>query len=174
MVLNYYVKISEIPLSSSGKLNRKALSKPSKKDFINKVYVAPEIEIEKIIAKFYSEEFSILENEIGKYTDFFDLGGDSLKATRIVTKNKRILKIKLNIQHIISNNNVYSLAKLCSEIQKNQNNKKINLIKNYNKKEYPITYITEEKRNEQFVLESYFIYNIILYNKILKFWTLRD
>jgi len=42
MVPNYYIKISKIPLSSTGKLDRKGLPEPCKTDFITEEYIAPE------------------------------------------------------------------------------------------------------------------------------------
>jgi len=168
MVPNYYIRISEIPLSSSGKLKRDALPEPSKEDCINEEYVAPETEMEKVICKIYSDIFGIPVNTIGKYTDFFELGGDSLKATKIVTKIKNSLKIKVSIMNILNNNNVYSLANYCSKVQNTDKAHKIETIKKTNEKEFPVTYITADKREKVVVLESYFICNIVMYYEILK------
>eukprot|EP00833_Pecoramyces_ruminatium_P014529 jgi/Orpsp1_1/1188561/evm.model.d7180000065743.1 len=49
MVPNYYIRIDEIPLSSTGKLNRRALPEPKEEDFITETYVAPVNNIEKVI-----------------------------------------------------------------------------------------------------------------------------
>eukprot|EP00833_Pecoramyces_ruminatium_P016165 jgi/Orpsp1_1/1190197/evm.model.d7180000077366.1 len=78
MVPNYYIRIKEIPLSSTGKLNRRGLPEPSKEDLITEVYVAPETRIEKTICEIYSDIYNIELNEIGRNHDFYELGGDSL------------------------------------------------------------------------------------------------
>eukprot|EP00833_Pecoramyces_ruminatium_P011152 jgi/Orpsp1_1/1185184/evm.model.c7180000092647.1 len=49
MIPNYYIKINEIPLSSTGKLNRRGLPEPKKEDLITEIYEAPVNEIEKVI-----------------------------------------------------------------------------------------------------------------------------
>eukprot|EP00833_Pecoramyces_ruminatium_P016177 jgi/Orpsp1_1/1190209/evm.model.d7180000077432.1 len=59
MVPNYYIRINEIPLSSTGKLNRRALPEPKEEDFITETYVAPVNNIEKVICKIYDEVFNI-------------------------------------------------------------------------------------------------------------------
>jgi len=94
MVPNYYIKISKIPLSSTGKLDRKGLPEPCKTDFITEEYIAPEKKIEKTICRIYSEIFNISLNEIGRMNDFYELGGESLNAIRVSSKIEKELKIK--------------------------------------------------------------------------------
>ncbi|OUM56390.1 hypothetical protein PIROE2DRAFT_19017, partial [Piromyces sp. E2] len=76
MIPTYFIKINEIPVTNNGKLNRKALPEPSINDMIKEEYIAPETDIEKEICNIYSQIFKIDVNEIGKNSNFFDLGGD--------------------------------------------------------------------------------------------------
>ncbi|ORX75179.1 hypothetical protein BCR32DRAFT_97173 [Anaeromyces robustus] len=103
MVPNYYKQINEIPLTNSGKLNRKELPETCREDLIEEKYIAPETEIEKLICKIYSSLFNINENEIGKMSNFYELGGDSFYAIRMIAEIKKMLQIKLNIKDIMDN-----------------------------------------------------------------------
>eukprot|EP00833_Pecoramyces_ruminatium_P002398 jgi/Orpsp1_1/1176430/evm.model.c7180000057555.1 len=68
MIPNYYIRINEIPLSSTGKLNRRGLPEPKEEDFITETYVAPVNNIEKIIKINYiicdGYSYGILINEL--------------------------------------------------------------------------------------------------------------
>ncbi|OUM56178.1 hypothetical protein PIROE2DRAFT_19334, partial [Piromyces sp. E2] len=140
MVPNYFISIENIPVTSNGKLNRKALPEPNISDLITEQYIAPETEIEKIVCKIYCSVFNIDENEIGKMSDFYELGGDSLNAIRMTSKVEKELNIKINIKDILSNSSVFELSKFIENIVNNGNEiHESKIIKRYNSKEFPIT-----------------------------------
>eukprot|EP00833_Pecoramyces_ruminatium_P016004 jgi/Orpsp1_1/1190036/evm.model.d7180000076258.1 len=143
MIPNYYKRINEIPLSINGKLDKKALPEPTKEDFITEKYVAPETEIEKMICKFYSKIFNIPENEIGRMSDFYELGGDSLNFIHFSSLIGKELNIKLHYKDIISHSVVFELSKYLEEIINDNNNININhkveIIEKRNCKEFPVT-----------------------------------
>ncbi|KAL6596797.1 acetyl-CoA synthetase-like protein [Neocallimastix californiae] len=62
MVPHYYKKISKLPLTSNGKLDRKALPELSKEDFMkNDGHIAPETKTEKELCRIYSNVFKANE-----------------------------------------------------------------------------------------------------------------
>lgn len=74
-----------MPLTSSGKVNRKALPDIDLNDIASAVeYVSPVGEIEKRLAALMEETLDY--SPIGRNDDFFNLGGDSLRAIEFVTK----------------------------------------------------------------------------------------
>lgn len=83
MVPNYFVRLAEMPMTASGKTDRKNLPLP---DFTvsQEEYVAPETEREKQLCSVLCVLF--LMEQIGVTDDFFDIGGDSLKAIEYVAK----------------------------------------------------------------------------------------
>lgn len=83
MVPNYFVHLDEMPMTASGKTDRKNLPLP---DFTvsQEEYVAPETELEKQLCGVLCELFAM--EQIGVTDDFFDIGGDSLKAIEYVAK----------------------------------------------------------------------------------------
>jgi len=107
--------------------------------------------------------------------DFYELGGNSFNAIRIINEIEKELKIKLSIKDIMNNSKVYSLSNICSEIMKyNYNNYKIEIIENTHEKEYPLSYlfnnILYNIKQDDDIDESNMMsdQNIIIYYKILK------
>ena len=77
--------LDEMPLTSSGKINRKALPEINLANIANDTeYVAPETQMQKELCKLI--ELVLGTTPVGITDDFFDLGGDSLKAIEFVSK----------------------------------------------------------------------------------------
>eukprot|EP00833_Pecoramyces_ruminatium_P008924 jgi/Orpsp1_1/1182956/evm.model.c7180000083280.1 len=172
MIPNYYKRISEFPLSISGKLNRKALPDPSVKDMISKQYEAPITDTEKSICKIFSEVFNIPYNEIGRTNDFYELGGDSLNAIRVISYIKSTFKIKIFMKDIMNNSEVSSLSSFIDKVLKtNEKRYQIELIEKYNSDEYPTSYklapnIDINSIENNVDIYKYSNYNILMYYKI--------
>jgi non-ribosomal peptide synthase protein (TIGR01720 family) len=86
MVPGYYVKLESIPLTSNGKVDRKNLPDPEGTGLQHEEYVAPRTELEKLLVRQWSGVLRAKEEEIGMESDFFALGGDSIKAIQIVAR----------------------------------------------------------------------------------------
>lgn len=77
--------LKEIPLTSSGKINRKELPEVNLQNITSEIeYVAPENQQQKELCKLI--EVVLATSPVGITDDFFDLGGDSLKAIEFVSK----------------------------------------------------------------------------------------
>eukprot|EP00833_Pecoramyces_ruminatium_P014970 jgi/Orpsp1_1/1189002/evm.model.d7180000068750.1 len=128
MIPNYFIKIDNIPFNNNGKLDRNALPEPNIDEIIKEEYVEPETQIEKEICKIYSNIFNMKENIVGKYSDFFELGGDSFNAIRVISNIEKTFNIKLNIKNILSNSLVCELANYIEKlIENNENNNKVEI-----------------------------------------------
>ncbi len=85
MLPHIFMHLDEMPLTSSGKVNRKALPEVDLENITNDTeYVAPETQIQKALCKLI--ELVLGTTPVGITDDFFDLGGDSLKAIEFVSK----------------------------------------------------------------------------------------
>lgn len=82
MVPQYFIYLDSIPLTSNGKLNRKAL--PDVDIQAGNNYVAPATPQEKLLVEIWSDVLGV-EN-IGVTDDFFSLGGDSIKSIQIASR----------------------------------------------------------------------------------------
>lgn len=85
MLPHIFTHLNEMPLTSSGKVNRKALPKVDLENISNDTeYVMPETQMQKALCKLI--ELVLGTSPVGITDDFFDLGGDSLKAIEFVSK----------------------------------------------------------------------------------------
>lgn len=81
MIPSYFVQISEMPLTSNGKLNKKLLPDPIISLNINRNYEAPRNKVEKHLVNIWREVLGV--GSIGIDDNFFNLGGDSIKAIQV-------------------------------------------------------------------------------------------
>jgi len=123
MVPNYYVKLESIPLTSNGKVDRKALPDSEGTGLKQGEYVAPSTETEKKLVKIWSEVLRTKEKEIGLDSDFFALGGDSIKAIRLIHLVESQLNSTVKIAHLLQNNVLKDFIKMV-EININNSEKK--------------------------------------------------
>lgn len=79
MVPGKFMQLSELPLTPSGKLNRRAL--PLTPPFQQKAVTEPRTEIEMLLTGIWEELLGV--HPIGIHDDFFGLGGHSLLAVRL-------------------------------------------------------------------------------------------
>ncbi|MBQ9595015.1 MAG: AMP-binding protein, partial [Synergistaceae bacterium] len=77
MIPSRFMRLESFPVNANGKLDRKALPRPSFEERINK-YIAPENETQKIITEAFAKILSV--KQVGINDDFFSLGGDSIKV----------------------------------------------------------------------------------------------
>ncbi len=80
MIPTSIMQIDSIPLSNNGKININKLPEP---EFINDNYIAPTNDIEKSIVKVWENVLDV--KKIGINDNFYYLGGDSIKAIRIIS-----------------------------------------------------------------------------------------
>ncbi|ORX65070.1 acetyl-CoA synthetase-like protein, partial [Anaeromyces robustus] len=140
MVPNYYKRIFEMPLTTNGKLDRKTLPEPDLSDYVREQYEAPITETERSICKIFSGIFNIPENDIGRNSDFYELGGDSMVAIRVLSIIEKELKLNIYIKDIMKYSNVCQLSKYIDELlSSNETFNKIDIIERHNKKEFPVT-----------------------------------
>jgi bacitracin synthase 3 len=108
MVPSYFVKLDKIPLTSSGKTDRKALPEPDGSIASNKEYVAPANEMEETLTSIWQ---SVLGNpKIGVRDNFFELGGDSIKAIQVAARLNKY-QLTMDIKDLFKNPTIEQLAK---------------------------------------------------------------
>jgi amino acid adenylation domain-containing protein len=112
MVPNYYVHLQSIPLTSNGKVDRKALPDPEGTGMQQATYISPKTETEKELVKIWSEVLGVDEATLSIKADFFNIGGNSLKAIRLITKIHQSLNIRLMISDLFFNSDLESLARM--------------------------------------------------------------
>ena len=99
--------IPEIPLTVSGKLDRRALPAPEYTDADR--YRAPGSAVEKILAGIYARVLGL--ERVGVDDSFFDLGGDSLTAMRVIATINISLDAHLSVRTLYDAPSVRSLSR---------------------------------------------------------------
>ena len=114
MLPSYFVKLDEIPLLPNGKLDKRSLPVPDLNCY-RTPYQAPETALEETLLAAFEQ---VLEMEhLGVNDDFYDLGGDSLRAIRLVTQ---VNDPSLNVPLLYQNRTVRRLALAMQEDTINQ------------------------------------------------------
>ena len=110
MLPSIWVQIDSIPVNSNGKVDKKALPEPDMGENLYHKFVAPESEIEVQIANIWKGLLNL--EEISVHDNFFDLGGHSLMALRIISAIRKQLRTEIEIIDLVNNPTVYGLSKL--------------------------------------------------------------
>jgi amino acid adenylation domain-containing protein len=107
MIPSTYIRLDALPLTANGKVDRNALPEPetarSEKD-----YVAPRTPTEELLVTLWSKLLKV--PQIGIFDDFFELGGDSLLATRFMTQVRNTLQMELPLRDFLEKPTVVELA----------------------------------------------------------------
>lgn len=127
MVPNVFIRLDEMPLTTNGKLDRKALPAPELTQSAQKTtYVKPQTELERTIADIYKE---VLEVEsVGLYDNFFDIGGNSLKLIRIYSRLNKALETELTVATLFRYPTIASLTEYLSQADKEAKQDKRKLL----------------------------------------------
>ena len=87
MVPAAYVRLTAMPLTPNGKLDRKALPAPEADAYAVRGYGAPCGEIETALAAIWGDVLKL--DRVGRHDNFFELGGHSLLAVILIERMRR-------------------------------------------------------------------------------------
>jgi amino acid adenylation domain-containing protein/non-ribosomal peptide synthase protein (TIGR01720 family) len=88
MIPAYFMRLDDIPLNPNGKIDRAVLPEPRGADSPVD-YEAPRDKIEETLTAIWSEVLGRKKEEIGIDSNFFEIGGDSIKVIRISAKLRK-------------------------------------------------------------------------------------
>jgi len=113
MVPAAFVVVPALPLTANGKLDREALPAP---DFESAVtYRAPVTDSQKALCQVFADVLGV--SVVGLDDSFFDLGGQSLLAMRLISRIQEVIGAKLPIAALFDAPTVASLDKQISAKQ---------------------------------------------------------
>ncbi|UCJ07593.1 amino acid adenylation domain-containing protein [Chitinophaga pendula] len=109
MIPATFVEVPLLALDINGKINRKQLPDPRKEHFFSrKVYVAPATKTEQQLTDIWQRLLGIAE--IGTGDNFFEIGGHSLKATRLMTAIQSEMGTTIRLKDIFEYPTIGQLA----------------------------------------------------------------
>jgi amino acid adenylation domain-containing protein len=97
MIPSAFVIVDGMPLTPSGKIDRRALRAPEQaRPELETKFVAPRTAVENGLAKIWCDLLGL--DQVGVHDNFFDLGGHSLLATRIVSRVREALHVEVGLR----------------------------------------------------------------------------
>ncbi|MDX1997304.1 MAG: amino acid adenylation domain-containing protein, partial [Thermoanaerobaculia bacterium] len=99
MVPSFFFALPELPLTPNGKIDRRALlARDTAAATTAREYVAPRTPLETRLCALFAEVLEV--PRVGVEDSFFDLGGHSLRATRLVSRVRDELHVELPLREI--------------------------------------------------------------------------
>nr|QEO74475.1 AMP-dependent synthetase and ligase [uncultured bacterium] len=104
-----FVFMDSLPLTTSGKLDRKRLPPPgTSRPGVEAGLVAPRGPLEETLAEIWKDVLKI--EEVGAHDNFFELGGYSLLATRVLSRVREAFDVELPLSAVFESPTVAGLA----------------------------------------------------------------
>ncbi|QNV63831.1 Gramicidin S synthase 2 [Paenibacillus polymyxa E681] len=114
MIPSYFVQLERMPLTTNGKVDRKALPEPQGGIQTGVEYVAPRNWTESQLVKIWEEVLGY--SGIGVLDNFFELGGHSLRATNLVSKIQKEMNVELPLRDVFRYSTIEEMALAISRI----------------------------------------------------------
>jgi amino acid adenylation domain-containing protein len=114
MVPTAWMALEKLPMNNDGwKINRNALPDPVDDDS-GRDLVAPRTPTEADVAQCFAEVLSL--PQIGTEDSFFDIGGNSLQALRVVSRINKTFKIRISVRLLYGNATVSGISAIIDEL----------------------------------------------------------
>ena len=118
MLPSFYVHLSEFPLTTNGKIDKKALPDPEVS--ASEDYVAPSTHTESQLVDIWSGVLKIEPNAISVTSSFFELGGHSLKAINLINQISQSLNSQLKLRDLFDYQSIQSLGLFIDQLESSQ------------------------------------------------------
>ena len=114
MIPSAYVKLDSLPITPSGKIDRRALPVPDfSRSELGESFVAPRNDLEAKLASIWQEVLKL--DPIGVKDNFFDLGGHSLLAVSLLTQVEKTFQKNIPLATFLSAPTIEGLADAISQ-----------------------------------------------------------
>jgi amino acid adenylation domain-containing protein/non-ribosomal peptide synthase protein (TIGR01720 family) len=119
MVPSAFVVLEALPLTPSGKVNRRALPAPtpSRRD-LEDISARPRTPVEELLSGIIAQVLQV--ERVGRDDNFFDLGGHSLLATQVISRLREALRVELPLRSLFESPTVGDLAASVEAIMSEQ------------------------------------------------------
>ncbi len=108
MIPSSFFEIEKIPLNANGKIERSAKNIPAKRLEISSTAKEPVTELESLLCDLWKKILN--RDQVGIYDNFFDLGGNSLKAIQLTSMLNTILEYEFKVIWLFEYPSIYELA----------------------------------------------------------------
>jgi hypothetical protein len=116
MIPSAFVILERLPLSASGKIDRRALPAPTRSGMgFDRTFIEPATPLEKHLARIWESTLGV--PAVGRSDNFFELGGHSLTASTAISRIRAELKVDVPIASFFQSPTLDALAVLVTELQ---------------------------------------------------------
>lgn len=112
-----FIHMDTLPLTSNGKVSKEKLLEIYEKQYMNRTIIAPKNAIEEKLLAIWTSVLN--NNQISTKDSFFEVGGNSLLLTQILSKIEEQLGASLNVTDLFAHPTIYELAKKIESNDKN-------------------------------------------------------
>ncbi|MCI5130029.1 MAG: non-ribosomal peptide synthetase, partial [Candidatus Electrothrix sp. EH2] len=96
MMLNSFTFLDKFPLTPNSKIDRKSLPDPQLN--LTRVYEAPRTDHESQLAEIWGQ--LLKQDNISIHDNYFELGGNSLLATQLISQIRKTFEIQLSVRKL--------------------------------------------------------------------------
>ncbi len=105
-----FVPLDELPLTPSGKVDRRQLPAPeAAREEARADYVAPRTPVEEVLAGIWRDILGV--GRVGVYDNFFELGGHLLLAMRSLSAMRRLFRMEVPLRVLFETADLEELAR---------------------------------------------------------------
>ena len=116
MIPAAFVTLAQMPLTPSGKVDRKALPKPDEiHDKRRQPLVLPRNPTEQQLAHMWSELLGL--KQVSIHDNFFDLGGHSLLLTQLASRMRNTMSVDVPLRSLFESPTIHEMGQLLSNWQ---------------------------------------------------------
>lgn len=108
MIPSYLIQLEEIPLSSNGKIDRKALPEPSNIIGLDQEYVLPTNETEEKLTDIWQKVIEV--DKVGINDNFFSIGGNSLLLVQVHSMIEELFPGRVSLTDLFTFTTISKLA----------------------------------------------------------------
>jgi amino acid adenylation domain-containing protein len=124
MLPGAFVLLEDFPLTSNGKIDRKALPKPNRPDLVTRSeFALPQTSTEASLVRLWGEVLGL--EQVGRDDNFFELGGHSLLATRLIARIRQTFKVDLSLRRLLENPTISAVARLIDNRDEQNGNEQV-------------------------------------------------
>ena len=114
MIPSVFVMLEALPLTPSGKVDRRALPVPDQnRPELKEAFVAPRTPAEKVIAGIWAEVLGL--ERVGIHDNFFELGGHSLAAVEVISRVINAFQVEPSLRSVFETPTVAGLAEVIQQ-----------------------------------------------------------
>ncbi|WP_445627759.1 amino acid adenylation domain-containing protein [Nostoc sp. DSM 114167] len=120
MLPSAFVKLLDVPLTPSGKIERRALPAPTSRETrnISTDLIPPRTATEEVLTAIWSDVLGL--EKVGIHDNFFALGGHSLSAMQVIARLRETFKVELSISCLFDYPTVVELEQQISEYRQKE------------------------------------------------------